>query len=95
MMLVRWWYLGELRSESDDGEKRISFGSGKNRRRRRHSAAEPKRERERERERETEKERNPNLLFYLFRLCLTAIGPGSQKLNGLSKKEYPTVMIEL
>ena len=53
------------------------------------------RERERERERETEKERNPNLLFYLFRLCLTAIGPGSQKLNGLSKKEYPTVMIEL
>lgn len=88
MMIVRWWYLGELRSESDDGEKRISFGSGKNRRRRRHSAAEL-------REREREKERNPNLLFYLFRLRLTAIGPGSQKLNGLSKKEYPTVMIEL
>lgn len=67
-------------SESDDGEERIFFGSGKNRRR--HSAARAKRERERE----TKKERNPNPLFYLFRLHLTVIGPGSQKLNDLTKK---------
>lgn len=62
MMIVRWWYLGELRSESDDGEKRISFGSGKNRRRRRHSAAEL---RERERERD-EKGKETLIHYFIF-----------------------------